>query len=66
MKTRTKTRTKTGTETTGMKNNKNKNNKIRRKKISNRIEPVSKVEALIPDDVILIRSGSLGTGQGIR
>ena len=39
--------------------------KIRRKKMSDRIEPVSRVKALIPDDVILIRSGSLSTGRGI-
>jgi len=36
-----------------------------KKKISDRIEPVSRVEALIPDDVILTRSGLLGTVHGI-
>jgi len=29
-----------------------------------RIEPVSRAEALIPDDVIRTRSGSLDTGCG--
>ena len=31
----------------------------------NSIELVSRAEALIPDDVILIRSGSLGTGHRV-
>ena len=40
--------------------------KLRKKKnIPDRIEPVSRVEALIPDDVILTRNGSLGIGQVI-
>ena len=30
-----------------------------------RIEPVIRVEALIPDDVILTRSGSLDTGDRV-
>jgi len=30
-----------------------------------RIEPVTRVEALIPDDVILTRSGSLDTGNKV-
>ena len=30
-----------------------------------RIEPITRVEALIPDDVILTRSGSLDTGYRI-
>ena len=30
-----------------------------------RIEPVSRAEALIPDDVILTRSGSLDTGYRV-
>ena len=36
----------------------------RKKKELDRIEPVSRVETLIPDDVILTRSGSLDTGYG--
>ena len=39
--------------------------KLWRKKILNSIELVSRAEALIPDDVILIRSGSLGTGHRV-
>ena len=35
-----------------------------KKKELDRIEPVSRVEALIPDDVILIRSRSLDIGYG--
>ena len=34
---------------------------IKKKKKQDRIEPVSRAEALIPDDVILTRSGSLDT-----
>jgi len=30
-----------------------------------RIEPVTRAEALIPDDVILTRSGSLDIGHGV-
>ena len=48
----------------------NKNNgqrtwtNYKEKKELDRIEPISRVEALIPDDVILPRSGSLDTGYG--
>ena len=37
---------------------------MEKKKELDRIEPVSRVEALIPDDVILIRSRSLDIGYG--
>ena len=40
-----------------------KNNREKKKELD-RIEPVSRVEALIPDDVILIRSRSLDIGYG--
>ena len=40
--------------------------KLRKKKnIPDRIEPVSRVEALIPDDVIHTRSGLLDTSQKV-
>ena len=51
-------------------NNRNTNYRIkhepetnyeRKKNITDRIEPVSRAKALIPDEVILTRSGSLGT-----
>ena len=37
---------------------------ITKRKKQDRIEPVSRAEALIPDDVNLTRSGLLGTGYG--
>jgi len=36
----------------------------KKKKELDRTEPISRAEALIPDDVILTRSGSLDTGYG--
>ena len=51
-----RTRTKTQTQT----NYEEKKNRIGQ----DRIEPVSRAEALIPDDVNLSRSGSFDTGYG--
>ena len=42
--------------------NKDKLPKKKKKKGQDRIEPVSRAEALIPDDVNLSRSGSFDTG----
>ena len=38
---------------------------ITKRKKLDRIEPVTRVEALIPDDVILTKSGSLDTGHRV-
>ena len=38
--------------------------RLQRKRLD-RIEPISRAEALIPDDVILTRSGSLDTGYRV-
>ena len=61
-RTRTRTRTKTRTTQTRTKQDENKTlrHKLKRKKIKlDRLEPVTRVEALIPDDMIRTRSGSL-------
>ena len=67
-RTRTRTRTKTRTTQTRTKQDENKKlrHKLKRKKIKlDRLEPVTRVEALILDDVILIRSGSLDTSYRV-
>ena len=58
-------KTQTRTQITGQGQNTNLDKLQRKKRELDRIEPVSRVEALIPDDVILIRSGSLDTGYGV-